>query len=225
VVGIYSHNEETFHNAGITARLRIFFPAKAGEKAEWVAGFRVREFTAKHVTPGCAEYKELQESTTECDRERLRGLRLLRYVNVGSDEIGTRKNLADAGRLLDDLPKSMLGDAKDPKSVAQVLYSMYLTGEMKEARLVIYRTKRGEFTPVLRCPNMKTAFYAFAAFRGVEACLNCQKLFAVDAAKADGSTSERYCTAACGQRYRQKIYRLRQKARSKRESKRKEKKR
>jgi hypothetical protein len=146
---------------------------------------------------------------------------LLRYVDVKNDETAARKALNDAGQLLDDLPQSILAGVKEPRRAAWILYSCYLTGEMKRARLVVHRNKRGEFIPVVGCPDIKTALFVFAAYRGVEACLNCQKLFAVDSARPDDSSSDRYCTAACGQRYRQKLYRLRQKVQVKKISKRK----
>ena len=61
---------------------------------------------------------------------------------------------------------------------------------------------------------MKTAMFAFAAFHGAAACPNCGELFALDSRRVDGSKGERYCTAACGQRYRQKVYRLKGKAKT-----------
>lgn len=115
--------------------------------------------------------------------------------------------------------KSMFVSAKEPRKAAAI-YAQYLTDEMRGARLMVHR---GTFVPVIRCRDMKTAMFVFGAFRGVETCLNCHKLFAVDAARPDGSaTSEKYCTAACGQRYRQKMYRRRHpaKARPKKSSKR-----
>jgi hypothetical protein len=165
----------------------------------------------------------MEKATTEIGRTWLRALRLLRYVYSDDNETATRKALAQVGKLLAEEPgfQSMFATARKPKSVASVLYSINFTGEMKEARLVIHRTESGGFIPVLRCPNMKTAMFVFAAFGGAETCLNCQKLFAVDAVRPDGSSSDRYCTAGCGQRYRQKLYRLRKKARAKRPSRRK----
>jgi len=214
-----SDNATNQHNETITARPRIFFPSKSGE---WVLhGHLVAEFTAAHATPGSPEYKELEKGTTEFDRNRLRGLRLLRYVDVKNDETAVRKALNDAGQLLHNLPESMAAGLEVPKRLAGILYCGYLTSGMKAARLGIIRNNHGEFIPVVGCPDIKTALFVFAAYRGVEACMNCQKLFAVDSARPDGSSSDRYCTAACGQRYRQKLYRLRQKVRIKKLSKRK----
>lgn len=215
------HNGGSGHNASITARPRIFFPTKSGQVGEWIAGHFLQEFNAEFVTLGSPRYREMEKATTQIDRNRLRALRLLRYTHIENDHIAARKALADAMQLLDDLTESLLTGVREPRKVASVLYSLYLTGELKGARLVIHRTERGEFLPALRCPDLKTALCAFAAYRGVEACLNCQKLFAVDAARADDSSSARYCTAACGQRYRQKLYRLRQKVQVKKISKRK----
>jgi ribosomal protein S27E len=178
---------------------------------QMVGGYFVKEFTADYMSMGSPEYREMKNATTQAARNRLRALRLLRYTHIDNDETSARKVLADAMQLLDDLPESMLTGVKEPRKVASVLYSMYLAGEIKSARLVIHRTERGEFLPVIRCPDLKTALYVFAAYRGVEACLNCGNLFATDGPRPDASSSERYCTAACGQRYRQKLYRLRQK--------------
>ena len=219
-------NEAAGHNATITARPRIFFRGKPHEFDEVIGVTRLTEFTNAYATPGTTEYNEMEQSMTAIDRNRLRALRLLRYVHAESDELAAKKALGDAGRLLFDDPQfqSVFAGAKRPRKAAQVVYSSYFTDEIKGARLAIHRTNRGEFIPVVRCPDMKTAMFVFAAFRGIETCLNCQKLFAVDAERPDGSSSERYCTGACGQRYRQKLYRLRQKSQATR-SVRKEKRR
>jgi len=191
--------------------MRVFFRGKPGEWDELIGLARLTEFTSAYATPGTPKYSEMVQSTTERDRNRLRALRLLRYVHAGHDDMAAKKALSDAGQILFDDPQfqSVFVGAKSPREAARVLYPGYFTDEIKGARLAIHRTKHGEFIPVVRCPNMTTAMFVFAAFHGIETCLNCQKLFAVDAARPDGSSSERYCTAACGQRYRQKLYRLR----------------
>jgi hypothetical protein len=215
------------HNAGITARPRIYFRVRPGDW-DHVIGIapRSREFTSAYATPGTPENKELEHSTTKKDRNRLRALRLLRYVCAEDDQTAARKVLTDAGQLIfEDLQLAKLfAGTEDPKQVAAASYEEFFNDEIRGARLAIHRTKRGEFVPIIRCPDVKTAMFMFAAFRGIETCLNCAKLFAVDIVRPDDSSSERYCTAACGQRYRQKLYRLREKGRLEKISKRKGKK-
>ena len=93
--------------------------------------------------------------------------------------------------------------------MAKRLYPLVFSKAMERAKVRMW-CKDGEWLPVIWCPNMKTAMYAYAAFNGVETCLNCQKLFCLDVPRVDDSRSEKYCTVACGQRFRQRIYRKRQ---------------
>ena len=139
---------------------------------------------------------------------------MIRCAYTADDPI-SRKNLIDATRLLmPDYP----GDADafyagaNLKKIARDTYPGLLSQYIGKARLII---SRRDFVPVILCPNLSVAMFVFAAYRGIAICLNCQKLFALDLPRVDGSTGERYCTAACGQRYRQKVYRLNVKARSK----------
>lgn len=217
-------NEIEHHNDSITARPRIYFRERPGE---WdrVIGIapHTREFTSSHVTLGTPEYKEMEQAITTKSRNRLRALRLLRYVCVESDETAARKTLVDAGQLIFDDPKLaalFAAGGDDPRKAASDAYRQFFNEELRGSWLAVQRTKRGEFIPVIRCDDMKTAMFAFAAFRGLETCLNCQKLFVVDAPRPDDSSSERYCSGTCGQRYRQKLYRLRVKGISKRKGKR-----
>jgi hypothetical protein len=137
----------------------------------------------------------------------LKGLVILRCAYLADDPIG-KKQFAEATKLvIRDYP----GDAeefaraiRDVREPARRAYRTLLEGKIKPARIVILP----DFTPALRCPSLSVAMFAFAAYRGVVVCPNCQKLFAVDSERVDGSASERYCTVACGSRYRQKVYRL-----------------
>jgi hypothetical protein len=169
------------------------------------------EFTDAFVTPGTPEYKQMEHAVSERDRNQLRALRLLRYVCVGNNETAARKALKDAGQLLFSKPDDveLYVGGKNPQKVAIERYRSDFNEEIHGHRIVIRRSKRGEFIPAIHCTDMKTAMFLYAAFRGVEACLNCGRLFAVDAARPDASSSDRYCTARCGQSYRQKLYRTR----------------
>jgi hypothetical protein len=222
VIKTKDHNEAIEHNAGITARPRIMFPVlSTDELTRKVFGpvANLREFTAAFFDLGTPQHKELETEVSETDRKRLRSLTLLRCAYSANDPIA-RKNLSEVTRLLwPEYPgnSSEYFRVNDPKKIARWVYPALLKEELKSARLSI----SGKFVPEILCPNMTVAAFAFAAYRGIAVCLNCQKLFALDLERADGSNSEKYCTAACGQRYRQKIYRLKVKDRAKRVSKRK----
>lgn len=95
----------------------------------------------------------------------------------------------------------------DPKKIARNVYPDRLRQRIKKAQIVILPS----FTPAILCPDMTVAMFVFAAYRGIAVCLNCQKLFALDSERADGSVSEKYCTVACGSRSRRKLYRLNKK--------------
>src|SRR5262249_45072897 len=75
--------------------------------------------------------------------------------------------------------------------------------------VVMWRTKSEQFLPAILCPNVRTASFVAAAFRGLAVCPNCLRLFDPYAERIDGSKGDKYCTAACGSRYRQRLYRRR----------------
>ena len=80
--------------------------------------------------------------------------------------------------------------------------------------MVMWRTTQKQFLPAIYCPNARTASFLAVSYRGFgPACVNCFRIFSPDAPSIDESVSEKYCTAACGQRYRQKIYRPQNEAR------------
>jgi hypothetical protein len=225
------------HNEGITrkARPRIMFPA--ADFADWVAKFdeaNNREAGNKPFDPDILIYlcmttegdwpvhefnheywfsrrKELEKGTSETDRTRLRALRLLRYAFFGEEEQASLEIFDEAVNLLSKDPK--LAWIKDTKGhgrdAAQRLYPLYFAKAMKRAEVRMW-CKNGEWIPIIWCPDMTTAMFTYAAFKGVETCLNCQKLFCLDVPRVDDSRSEKYCTVACGQRFRQRIYRKRQ---------------
>jgi hypothetical protein len=95
------------------------------------------------------------------------------------------------------------------REAARRLYPSFFSKAIKRSRLRMW-CKDGEWMPVIWCPNLTTAMFTHAAFNRVETCLNCQKLFCLDVPRVDDSRSEKYCTVACGQRFRHRIYRKRQ---------------
>ena len=226
------------HNAGITrlARPRIMFPAKPDLKrlmregggvvhdyyrfgAENFAadlyrsldeGNSVREFTSEYWT---SRYKELKEETSEYDRTRIAALKLLRHAFTGEDDASSQDILDSVRNLLQQHPRIWASTIKElqgqERETARRLYPLVFSKEMERAKVRMW-CRDGEWLPVIWCPNMKTAMYAYAAFNGVETCLNCQRLFCMDVPRVDDSRSEKYCTVACGQRFRQRIYRKRQ---------------
>lgn len=214
------HNDAPDHNGTVTAfsaRPRILFPsdptvALTREVFE-VSHRRTREFTPAFFQLGSPEHRELEENTSETDRDAVKALTLIRCAYTSDDPI-TRRSLYDSTYLL--MP-DYLGDARtfyagaNAKKIARSVYPGLLREYIRKARIIISRG----FVPAIWCPNLSVAMFVFAAYRGIAVCLNCQKLFALDLPRSDASTGERYCTAACGQRYRQKLYRLRAKAKSK----------
>jgi hypothetical protein len=203
------HNESDEHNAGITPRPRILFPVlSSDELTQKVLGkiAHLWEFTAAFFELGTPQHKEFEAEVSEADRKMLRSLTLMRCASSADDPIAKR-NLADVTRLLVPEYPGNTGEyfrVNDAKKIARRLYPALLKEMVKRARLSI----SGKFVPEILCPNMTVAAFAFAAYRGISVCLNCQKLFAADSPRPDSSNSEKYCTAACGQRYRQKVYRI-----------------
>jgi hypothetical protein len=211
------HNAYTDHNASITARPRIFFAAKVKESlVRDVLGVthQRREFTPVFFLPGSTENAELTASVSKEDQATFKALLALRCA-ISSDEPIGKLLLASAIKLL---VENHPGDASeyarvtDVRQVARNIYPALLSEKLKRVRIIITR----DFVPAMLCPDITTAMFCFASFRGVAVCLNCQKIFAYDAPRADGTASEKYCTARCGTLYRQKNYRLRVAQKSKR---------
>jgi hypothetical protein len=137
----------------------------------------------------------------------------LRRAFAGEDDASSQEILDSARNLLQQHPRiwasTIEGIQGQEREMAKRLYPLVFSKAMERAKVRMW-CKDGEWLPVIWCPNMKTAMYAYAAFNGVETCLNCQKLFCLDVPRVDDSRSEKYCTVACGQRFRQRIYRKRQ---------------
>jgi len=234
------HHEPVSHNAAITARPRILIPATSqtndgfvlrvsktgpqripadleGEKffAEWgIERFEpVKEFVVKEVL-----------DFSEEAHARVRALSLLRYAHAthASDALAAKKAVSDAaGLLIDDQGLQSVFSTGNPREVATLFYPAFFTREIRGAEVVMWKTKDEQFLPAIYCPNSRIASFVAISYRGLAACLNCHKVFSPEEESVDGSVSEKYCTVACGQRYRQKLYRLKQKARVKKISKRK----
>jgi hypothetical protein len=140
---------------------------------------------------------------------RLKALRLLRHAYFAVEEVTAVAILDEVGPLLFSDPNTFRNHLRGQgREAARRLYPLYFSKAMKRSRVRMW-CKDGEWMPVVWCPNMTTAMFAHAAFNGVETCLNCQKLFCLDVPRVDGSSSEKYCTIACGQRFRQRMYRKR----------------
>ena len=139
------------------------------------------------------------------EQRRLRGLVLLRAAH-DSQEVIARRRLAEAAQLL--LDDANLQDAFRTlsKKASAVFYPLFFSFEMRRARQVMWLTKAEQFLPAIYCPDARTAFFVAAAYGRVTACRNCHKLFDLDSPRVDGSRSVLYCTIACGQRFRQRIY-------------------
>lgn len=179
----------------------------------------VKEFTSAYTQPGSVEHSELETDITDKDWKTLRQGLVSLYYSHGTFPTGmkeAKRELSKASQRLPTDPRlqATFAGGQLPQVTAW-FYPAFFNRELRRARLVLWLTKRNQFIPAIFCPSMKTALFAFAAFRGVAACANCGELFSPDSARADKSMSEKYCTAACGQRYRQKVYRLKVKAKTK----------
>jgi hypothetical protein len=232
-------NATTNHNASITARPAILIPAtdqkndgvviQMGKAGPQILDFQkegvpryadwnleqlqpIRAFTSAFMSPGSPEHMEMEANTTKKDRDTLHGLLRLRYTHerFPVNEKAAKSELSHASSALIEDPRirATFAGGKLPQ-VAAWFYPAFFNRGLKRARLVLWLTKQNQFLPAIFCPDMKTATFAFAAFRGVVACANCGELFTLDSERVDKSRGEKYCTAACGQRFRQKAYRQR----------------
>jgi hypothetical protein len=203
-------------NYHLTARPRIFFPGRGPSRlAIEICGADLPatiEFTPDHMTYGTAEYRDLQKAMTEADRKTLCALIFLRESgrHVGSEK--SAKEMLSASKLLFpefDTPEGVLeGVLEDVKrqSASTWIYPAILTERMEGARIVMTRTKPSQPpVPAIMCPDIVTAAFVYAAWRGVKVCLGCRQLFAPSRENA------KYCSATCGQRVWQQSYRDRAK--------------
>jgi hypothetical protein len=230
------------HNAGITARTAILLPTTGQQNdglviqmgrtgphflapmpgfVEWgLEPFEsVREFTAAFMRVGSPEHTEMEASTTRKDRETYKALLQLRSTHatfpIRLDEKAARRELSSAGsKLIEDPRIQATFGGGEIRRIAAWFYPAFFNRELARTRLVLWLTKQNQFVPAILCPDMKTAMFAFAAFGHIAACPNCGNLFALDSGRVDGSKGERYCKAVCGERYRQKVYRLKVKAKT-----------
>jgi len=222
------------HNAPITAKPRIVIPANGQENDGFVlrmssagprrvpADLEGKKFFAEW---GIEQFEAVQEFTpaavfgasTEKGSAMLKALSLMQYAHgvFDSDAVAARKAISDAAELLiDDTELQGVFSTGSPREVANWFYPAFFTREIRGAQLVMWRTKQEQFLPAIYCPNIKTASFVAVAYRGLAACLNCYRVFSPGSISVDDSSSEKYCTVACGQRNRQKIYRLKVKQRS-----------
>jgi len=206
---------EGHHNAPITPRPIILFhaEAQAGERAEQVREIfgskivRVRKFTPEYLVLGTPEYKWMVAETKEEDRATLKAISLLRYADSAEPNDTAAKALADAASIL--LP----GHPARKELVTSKLWTSLLTRGMAGAKLVMW-TNEGDTVPAVMCPGLRVALFVASAYRAVAACANCEKLFSLDGKRIDESRTQKFCTVACGQRFRQRMYRLRKKSKS-----------
>jgi len=178
---------------------------------------RIREFTSDFGELP-TRIKELEKETSELDRNRIKALCMLRraYYYFGADEDSAReilKEVEELGVFREELSNEP--SYKSNRSRVRILYPLMFGEALKHARVRMWPTDSGEFLPVIWCDNMTTAMFAYAAFRGVDTCQNCAKLFYTDLPRVDDSRVEKYCTVACGQRFRQRMHRRRQKSKGK----------
>lgn len=208
------HNAVGHHNGDITRPVIIIFYAepKTGEHAEMVREvlgaklMRVRRFNPQYLVLATVEHNYMESVTTPNDRDTLKAISLLRYAHTSEDGETTAKALRDAAQIL--LPNH----PARAELVKPELYISLLNRGMHGAKLVMWTSPQSQTIPAVMCPSLRVALFVATAYKAVAACANCQKLFALDAERLDGSYSERYCTASCGQKFRQRMYRLRVKA-------------
>jgi hypothetical protein len=172
----------------------------------------VTKFTGAYMRLGTPERAVMEANVSAKDRDTLHGLLKLRAASETAPKAAQRELAEAAKKLIADARLRATFQTGHLPDVVEWFYPAFFNRELKGARLVLWLTKQKRFLPAIFCPNMKTAMFAFAAFRGVAACRNCGELFTLDVERPDKSKSEVYCTAACGLRYRSKTYRARKKA-------------
>jgi hypothetical protein len=171
---------------------------------------KAREFTSEYWNSP-ARRKELDKETSEADRDRVIALRALRHAFTADEDKArdilnrVQEKLSFPEKLAVDLPFSA------NRNRIRLLYPLIFSDALKNSRVRMWPTQDGEYVPVIWCEDMTAAMFAHAAFNGVEACQNCGKLFCPDLPRVDGSRAEKFCTVACGQRLRQRVYRKRRK--------------
>ena len=183
--------------------------------AEWgLDPFRtVKEFTSAYMQPGSLEHAEMETNIKDKDWTTLKQGLVSLYYSHGTFP----KNMKEAKRELSKASQRLFADPRlratfaggQLPQVTAWFFPAFFNREMRRARFVLWLTKKNLVIPAIYCPTLKTAFFVAAAFRGIVVCPNCGELFAPDTERTDKTGSEKYCKAACGQRYRQKLYRQR----------------
>jgi hypothetical protein len=183
------------------------------------------EFPGRFLTTGTEEYKQWEAAMTKEGIATLTALRLLRDVEtVRLPLVG---ELADAAELLLGWrPPSDLkvhGDRgewainPDPairRKGASWWWRFLFTKEMKGAWLEMAETEGG-FTPAIFCHSLRTATFVYEAFKGIETCPACRRLFAPNPER-----EQVYCGPACAARIYSRTYRRKQKKRARRRKRR-----
>ncbi len=168
----------------------------------------VKEFTPAYMTFGTPERRSFEASVPKRDRDILAALPLLQRVQ-------THETLSIAMRDLCDVAERLIPGWRPPKRAiggnwredAARIYAYHLRQGMKGARLVMTRANSGQpYLPAVLCPDLRSAAFVFAAYRGVEVCAGCRTVFA-----SDQERDQKYCSGACAQRRYQRQYRLREK--------------
>ena len=180
---------------------------------------QAREFTSDFWNLP-ARRKELDKETSEIDRQHVQALRWLRHAYTDSVDESKARDILNKVQKMCSFPEILSNDPSWSSNKARVrlLYPLIFGDALKQARVRMWPTGDGAFVPVIWCDNMTGAMFAHAAFNGVEACQNCGKLFCTDRPRIDGSRAEKFCTVACGQRLRQRMYRKRKSKEVKRKS-------
>jgi hypothetical protein len=205
-------------NADLTHDIPILFSAQTGQvsfgaenpffsaEIPFVRG--VKEFTAAYMNLWTRQHKTKEQGISDQDRRKLRALRLLQYVHSSGSAEAARE-LGDALEVLGGAGVvERLGLSNVPKvELAANWYAGSFNFEMKKARIVMWQRNKNETPiPAVWCPDIRTAAFVFAAFRGITVCPGCRQLFA-----PNPQHPAKYCSEKCGQRIWQREYRVREK--------------
>jgi hypothetical protein len=212
-------------NYVLTAIPPILFRQRGNAKDDEGLFFRIygtkppaplKEFTRTYMVPRTPEYKAMEAATTVEDRKLLSALALLARAGSMRKSASTAKDLYDAtGLLIRDYQgaRSAFADA-DPRHMAWVGPRL-LNEQIRNAKLRMVFLRRGEpAVPCIVCDDLRTAVFVSAAYRGVELCAGCQRLFVPNPQRP-----QKYCSENCGQRIYQRRHRRRQKSKKSKSSK------
>lgn len=219
-------------NANLTQQQRIVFPVDGKGRFKILSRDShgeipfmrdVEEFTAAYMTPGTKERKAMELATTPRDRTLLATLRVLQHFHSYPKSQNAERELFSAlSVILGSWSPDELGYGDMSKiELAAKFFGGSLNDGMRGAQPVMLPGTRGGMpTPGIWCPDIKTAAFVWAAFRGVAVCCVCRNLFAPDPLRDE----KPYCPK-CAQAYWQREYRKRNPGGAKSTKRRKEKKR